>query len=124
MGADMLIATLVIDEACYPDFAAAHRAIEVVTAADIEDEDEFCDMPDPQTGSGLSALRVDLHRCLNELELALSGREFTADSVRGATIYITGGLSWGDSPSEAFEIVNRLRAVRGVLRAAGFEDEL
>jgi hypothetical protein len=124
MGADMLIASLVIPSGAQPDFAAAHRRVEAVIAADIDEPDEFLDLPDPGTPEGLLALREDLHRCLTELEDALVGREFTWTEVRDAKVYLTGGLSWGDSPTEAFELVDRLRAVRGVLAAAGFEGEL
>jgi hypothetical protein len=124
MGADMLIATLAIDEDLHPDFAAAHRAVDVITADRVEDPDEFLDLPDLATPEGLVALRADLHRCLDELERRLGGREFTWIPVRGANVYVTGGPSWGDSPTEAFDLIDRLRAVRGVLAAAEFEDEL
>lgn len=36
--------------------------------------------------------------------------------------WVTGGLSWGDSPSDLFDAVNDLYAVPEVLRAIGFED--
>jgi hypothetical protein len=123
MGADMLIASLVISNGTLPDFAAAHRRIEALTLADIDEPDEFLDLPDPGTPEGVLTLREDLHRRLAELEQALVGREFTWTDVRGAKVYVTGGLSWGDSPTEAFALVDRLRAARGVLAAAGFEGE-
>lgn len=44
-------------------------------------------------------------------------------NVRGATLYLTGGMSWGDSPTEIWNVIARLRSVRGVLTAAGFENE-
>src|SRR4029077_8904977 len=113
MGADMVIVSLVIPEGHQPDFVAAHRAVNAVAAADIENPDEFYDV-DPESEAGLQGLRKDLHCQLDELEQALDGREFTWTTVRGASVYVTGGLSTGDSPTEAFEIVNRLRAVRGV----------
>jgi hypothetical protein len=123
MGADMLIASLVLPKRVLPDFAAAHRRIESLGVADIEDSEEFCDLPDPRSAEGMRALREDLHRCLTELEEALVGREFTWTEVRGAQVYLTGGPSWGDSPTAAIRLVDRLRAVRGVLAAAGFEGE-
>jgi hypothetical protein len=43
--------------------------------------------------------------------------------VRGATVYVTGGMSHGDAPTELFETIARLRAVKGVLAAVGFEGE-
>src|SRR4051812_2724374 len=123
MGADMLIASLVIPSGAQPDFAAAHRRVEALMAADIDEPDEFLDLPDPGIPEGLLALREDLHQRLTELQDALTGREFTWTEVREARVYLTGGFSWGALPTEAFELVNRLRAARGVLAAAGFEGE-
>jgi hypothetical protein len=123
MGADMLIASLAIEQGLDPDFAAAHRVVEVITGDRVEEADEFDDLPDLDSPEGLLALRADLHDRLDQLEQALCGREFTWTTVRGANVFVTGGLSWGDSPTEAFELVNRLRAVRGVLAATGFENE-
>lgn len=122
MGADMLIAALVLPVGRRPDFAAAHRDVDTVAAADVAVRGEFHDL-DLDTEQGLQALRADLHRRLDELEQALDGREFNWITVRGANVYVTGGLSWGDSPTQAFKVVNRLRAVGGVLATAGFEGE-
>lgn len=123
MGADLLITALVIERGRAPDFAAARAAIGSVTSAQIQVPDEFWDH-DPETADGIDGIRDELREALNELEAALQcGRELGWLQVRGADIYVTGGLSSGDSPTQLFETFSRLYAVPGVLAAAGFEVE-
>jgi len=121
VGADLLISALVIDEGAAPDFAAAHTAVDSIGAQQVEFPDEFWDH-DPETDLGLGAIREELHDSLAELEAALQqSRELTSMQLRGATVYLTGGLSSGDTPTELFETFMRLWAVPRVLAAAGFE---
>ncbi|HWC48509.1 MAG TPA: hypothetical protein VG448_06485 [Solirubrobacterales bacterium] len=73
----------------------------------------------PRGSSGF-ALRADLRELREAIESYL---EIAEMNVRGATLYLTGGMSWGDSPTEIWNVIARLRSVRGVLTAAGFENE-
>ena len=121
MGADMLVTALVIERGRLPDFDAARVAIDSIRASDIEIPDEFWD-EDADSDVGLEAIRYQLRDSLRELEAALQqSRELAWFDVRGATIYLTGGLSTGDAPTELFETFSRLYAVPAVLAAAGFE---
>jgi hypothetical protein len=121
MGADLLITALVIDQGRTPDFAAAHASIDSVTSDRVELPDEFWDH-DPETDEGIDAIRDELRASLSDLEAALKqSRELTWLQTRGATVYLTGGLSFGDAPTELFETSSRLWAVPVVLAAAGFE---
>jgi hypothetical protein len=121
MGADLLITALIIERDRTPDFGAAHTAIDSISAEQVEFPDEFWDH-DPDTDVGLGAIREELHDSLAELEAALEwNRELTSLELRGATVYLTGGLSNGDAPTELFETFSRLWAVPTVLAAAGFE---
>ncbi len=123
MGADLILAALVIDNQREPDFKAGHRAIERLTAKDLEVPDEFID-EDPETPEGLGRIRAVLAADLDELQCSLDeSREVDLIDVRGATVYLTGGMSYGDSPTDLFETITRLRAAKGVLRAVGFENE-
>lgn len=120
MSAELLLSVLVIDEKQAPDFAAAHRAIEAIGPLDVLDPDYFddCDLDE----AGLRRIRHRLHLDLRELQDSLmSWREVAEFIVRGALIYASGGMSYGDSPTETFSLISRLRAVSGVLAAAGFE---
>jgi hypothetical protein len=121
MGADLLVSALVIDRGREPEFAAARIAIDSIRASDIEVPDEFWD-EDPDSEGGLEAIRYQLRDSLTELEAALQqSRELTWFELRGATVYLTGGLSTGEAPTELFEAFTRLYAVPVVLAAAGFE---
>jgi hypothetical protein len=122
MSAELLLSVLVIDEMQAPDFAAAHRAIEAIGPADVLEPDYFDDC-DPDETVGLRRIRHRLHLDLRDLQASLmSWREVTEFIVRGALIYASGGMSYGDSPTETFSLISRLRAVSGVLTAAGFEE--
>lgn len=120
MGADMLVTALVIDAGRLPDFDAARLAVDSIRSSDIEIPDEFWD--DADSDVGLEAIRYQLRDSLGELEAAFQqSRELAWFEVRGATVYLTGGLSNGDAPTELFETFCRLYAVPAVLEAAGFE---
>ncbi len=122
MSADFLLAALVIDSDRRPDFVAGRVAIAKLGSDDVEQPEEFLDH-DPEMSEGMAAIRAALGGDLTNLERAFGGREVDLIEVRGATVYITGGMSYGDAPTELFETICRLRAVRGVLSAAGFEQE-
>lgn len=122
MSADFLLAALVLDSRRSPDFGAGRIAIGRLTAEDIEQPDEFLE-EDPDSAEGMAAIRATLDGDLTDLEAALGGREVDWMEVRGATVYVTGGMSYGDAPTELFATISRLRAVRGVLSAVGFERE-
>lgn len=123
MGADLLLTALVIETGRAPDFDAARIAIEAVTSAQIEVPDEFWD-EDPDSDVGLEAIRHELRNSLDDLEAALQqSRELASLELRGATVYLTGGMSWGDAPTELFDTFTRLLAVPVVLAAAGFAVE-
>jgi len=122
MSADLLIAALVVDEARELDYQAADCAISALDATDVLESDPFDE--DPHEHEALERIRAALRADLRELREAIEGcLEIAELNVRGATLYITGGMSWGDGPTEVWDAIARLRSVRGVLTAAGFEHE-
>lgn len=124
MGADLLITALIIKTGRTPDFDAAHKTIDSLDSGHVEIPDEFWEH-DPETDDGIDAIRAQLREALNELEAALQcSRELGWLQVRGADVYVTGGLSSGDPPTQLFETFSRLLAVPTVLSAAGFEVEM
>ena len=123
MSADLLIAALVVDKHRELDFEAADRAVSALVSSDVIESDAFV-VSDPDEPEGLEEIRADLRCDLRSLREAIeSWIEIAAIEVRGATIYITGGKSYGDAPTEVWDVIARLRAVRGVPAAAGFEHE-
>ncbi len=124
MSADLVIAALVIDERRELDFEAALRVVEGLGSEDVEEPD-FFDVLDPDEPEGLREIRTQLRADLRQLQEAIVNWdvEIAELTVRGATVYVSGGLSYGDAPTEVCNVISRLRAVRGVLAAAGFEEE-
>lgn len=123
MSADLLITALLIDESREPDFKAADLVAATLAARDVLEPDRFADH-DPDTPGGIGQIRAAVRADLRSLRSALAGSpEIIEMTVRRMKVYITDGLSWGDGPTEVWDVIARLRAVRGVLAAAGFEDE-
>jgi hypothetical protein len=119
MSAHLAITALMIDENRKADFQAARRAVAALEGFDVTDL-EFFDH-DPDEAEGLKQIRAVLRSDLRALRDAIAGyREIAEMNVRGARLCLTGGLSYGDGPTEIWDATARLRAVRGVLTAAGF----
>lgn len=123
MSADMLITALLIDEGREPDFEAADLVAATLASCDVIEPDRFADH-DPDAADDLRQIRSTVRSDLRSLQRALAeSSEVREMTVRRMKVYLTGGLSWGDGPTEVWDVIARLRAVRGVLTAAGFEDE-
>lgn len=124
MGADMLVAVAVLEAGEEPDFDAARRYIDKLS------EERLCEAAGEEVvedvpyvgGRSLPEVRAALHEALAVFERAVTGyhREITELWPRnGDVIYLTGGLSWGDAPTELYEQIEKL-TYSGVLGAAGF----
>ena len=136
MGADMIIATIAVpaDRAEPLDFDRGRRLIEEITdVAQFEFDDpeyQLEDVVDDSTRAftsaptGLPTLATAQQaglKIVDALKKALQSRETTFIEVAGYSIYIAGGLSWGDAPSEAAEALwNAYHLPAAVLEAIGF----
>lgn len=117
MGADLILCAVELPEHC--DWAAGERYLadlqpDMVVGA-YERELLFVE-PDPGAGD-LAGVREQLRADLDELRRIADGaypRDCVNLEVRGATVLVAGGTSWGDSPSETFDAFCRLQAC-GVL---------
>lgn len=99
------------------------RAVDGLASQEVEEPD-FFDECDPDEPEGLRQIRAQLRADLRQLREAIENWIEIADfTVRGATVYVSGGISYGEPPTEVCTVISRLRAVRGVLAAAGFEEE-
>lgn len=117
MGADMLVAVTAIPMDVEPDWHAAHLHIWRADAvAELDAHDIFYD-------ESLEDVQHQLTRDLLELKRYFNGgyhRQFAELYVAGHCLILTGGLSWGDSPTDAYELLDRLTSA-GALHAAGFD---
>lgn len=120
----MTVACAVLSEGDKPDFDAARQYVEELT------EKALCEAAGegaiediiymyPET---LEEAKAALRTALEDFEQAVTGyhRQVTTLHLRnGDVIYLSGGLSWGDPPTELYESIEVLRYC-GVLDAAGF----
>lgn len=136
MGADMIVSTLWLPVGVEPDWEAAEKAaaeftcsaegfpidsdlhgslIEQVLLGDFEHHEAKTDKARKEIVDGLigGALKV--------VKAGVNGkrRDLTWSQFAGWTVYITGGLSWGDSPTDCCEAITSLQDT-GILEEAGF----
>lgn len=137
MGADLLLMCAVIDADRSPDWAAAERHVESMAIEAFEENSDLLERfapeivecealtDDDEVPQGLEPepLRRQLHKDLAEFRVGVAGERRDIDylEVRGARVYITGGSSYGDTPTDIWEPMARLDSA-GALAAAGFDD--
>lgn len=125
MGADMMVAAIWMNQRKKPDFENGKKHIEKLKElpvlkwpARIVTELGNC------FGTPLepAPLIETLLGNLESLELAWEGnhREATFIDVAKKRILVTGGLSWGDAPTDLFREIDHLVAA-GVTKACGFD---
>lgn len=136
MSADMTIATIAVpaDREQPIAFESGRLMIEMIS-----DADPFAfDNPESQLEELVDDFDPDLHldadgspilevakqvgrRIVDALEEALDSRETTFITVAGYRIYVSGGASWGDAPTEAADAIwHAYHLPESVLRAMGF----
>lgn len=119
MGADMLTATIAVpaNDDNAPDFAAGHRLLDQITdpalfnfgdpEAEIDallpDLEPEVDVVGDEGQPVLEHAKAAGHVIIDGLRDALANRETTTLQIAGYTIHISGGLSWGDAPTDAAE---------------------
>ena len=119
MGADLIIAATTLRTGRKPDWDAAERFIATLTLDQIDDDftGTYDDMEDDEE------MRAFLRSALAAFKEIIEGdcpRDFTWIDGFGHTIYVSGGMSWGDSPGDTFDLICDLTGA-GVLKAAGFD---
>lgn len=127
MGATLLLTYAVIDESGIPDWRAGRRHIaslqEDALAAwrDEVDDEEFGDERAPER-LAMDRVRRSLLADLEAFRDGVEGHRRDMDwlAVRGARVWVTGGMSYGDEPSDLSAPLKRLCSA-GVLVAVGFD---
>lgn len=80
--------------------------------------------PDEEIEVRLRELEEKVYVLIEELKDFIEGdsRDTTSFSVGEYNIYVTGGMSWGDSPSDTYDAINFLfNFPNSVWQEAGFE---
>jgi hypothetical protein len=136
MGANMLTATIAVpaDREEPPAFEHGRRMIKEVTDVglfvfdDPESQlEELIDGFDPDVhldADGSPTLEVAQKaslKIIDALEKALDSSEASTITVAGYLMHVSGGLSWGDAPTEAADAIwNAYHLPEKVLRVMGF----
>lgn len=122
MGADMTLVALatpidpVTGDAPDPDWEAGRRALDTVTSTgafcydDIESqfpgyEDLQPADKDPDGMPRLELLKQEGRRIIDACEQAIASQRTTVLLTNGYWLYLSGGLSYGDPPTEAYEAI-------------------
>jgi len=115
MGADLFIAHLVIDKGKDPDWDAGVKAARA-WEGDFQEDGWFCEF------DTLQRVREELEKDVQILRDAWTRhrRDATWLEVSGKLVFLTGGFSWGDPPTDLYDPMMRL-IVSGVHAALGFE---
>lgn len=121
MGADLLVAHLPYRADTDLDFAAARAWIEdnVGLVHERSTGEDPADVPNDET----AGTRDEYLRMIGHVEQAASfeARDATILSVFEYRVLLSGGMSWGDSPTDAFNAIFDLwQHAPEALRAAGF----
>lgn len=120
MGADMILSAVSISKKKKPDFKKGEALIKKLAMTPVEKwPKEFMERYSDETDIG--PMVTTLRESLSELERAWSGhhREAAWMHVCGRKLIVTGGLSWGDSPTELMNDIDNLLN-SGVAQACGF----
>lgn len=118
MGADLLLHHVWIKRAQEPDWQAAKATIEAMTDEEIEKLESF-EYSEEGTPEEYRYLLVS---DLEEIKEVWHNdrRDAYKCPLGPIDCLITGGMSWGDDPSEFFSLVGRFLEVDAAINAAGF----
>jgi hypothetical protein len=120
MGADMILSVLWIGKKKNPDFKKGEALIQKLAMTPAEEwPKEFIDRFNDDIMIG--PMVDELSQSLNEVKRSWSGnhREAAFMEMCGRRILVTGGLSWGDAPTDLMGDIDNLLS-SGVAKACGF----
>lgn len=115
MGADFITSSLIWDEDKKLNWDAGKKIIEEIFK-EAEEKDEVV-----ETESGCEIDKDTAISSLESVEHAVKHgtRENDLINVDGHVIFITGGMSWGESPTTLYDDIYNI-CIDGVLEAIGF----
>jgi hypothetical protein len=127
MGADMIVAVVAHKKNAKIDFDAGRAFVKKLKIEDLdieelvnngldESDDTYFDENDQPDLEGILGW---LDNAVTEFSGVIYSRYVTSLEIRDLTVYITGGLSWGDVNDECYSIW-RVGCVDGLLESMGF----
>lgn len=124
MGADFLVAALVHDRDVTLNWDAVPEAVSNLSEEALVNGlgGAYGEAPE-----ALSTARAQVRDLFGDLRNLLEGehspRDVTSIEVRGATVILSGGMSWGDEPTDTFALLCNVGYFPTVLAAVGFESD-
>lgn len=112
MGADLLLSWLACDKDRKLNWKAGHAVIDALEDDDLNTE-------------GGDYSKESLHEDLKSLEEAAAGkyRDASVIPIGRLNVLMTGGMSYGDSPGDTFEVIGHLAEFGDILEAVGFDSK-
>lgn len=103
------------------EFKAGHKIIDDLSAKNIKQINSYI--------GHIKNSKNHLHSCLEQIENLFTGNtcnaEYTEYEFLPYTIYITGGDSWGNDPTEFFTCIRNLNtADENILKACGLNKDI
>ena len=144
MGHSLILTYLQLPAEGDPDYAAGHTAVDRLTVADFDMAESIIDAVEEELATGqppadasdewptqqdlLVGVQRRLHRRIDELRAGYTDEEAWRDmavlGLFGGRMLFTGGLTWGDPPTELFEAIEELSEFPVVLHAMGCDLDL
>jgi hypothetical protein len=119
MGADIIIATLAQERERSLDWDQVDHALEGMTLSQLN---EGLDYATGDTYHDVAEARKEVRRIFAELKEIIEDfpRDLTTLHVRGLKLYVSGGMSWGDMPTDSSTVLDAAVHFDPVLKAVGF----
>ncbi len=144
MGHSLVLTYLQVPAGGDPDYPAGHAAVDRLTVADLDTADSIIDAVEEELTAGpppanasdewptqqdlLVGVQRRLHRRIDELRAGYTDEEAWRDmavlGLFGRRVLFTGGLTWGDPPTELFEAIEELSEFPVVLHAMGCDRDV
>jgi hypothetical protein len=121
MSSTLCLRICYISRSTEPDWKVGHDLIDKLVKNWEKNglPDDIAWMNDPENAKEI------LHENLNTLEEAVLGQRNDVSSLEffGHDIYITGGMTWGDDPTDCYTAIETLSNLK-IMEACGFNPEL
>lgn len=121
MGADMCL-TWVIKKGKEEMESRKNKMIDYVKDMKEEELNYYYDEKDDDYPETLEEKRQKHIEIINNFFNSIDNRDMASISHKGEIIYISGGMSWGDMPTDASEILQEFNYLSlKLLKVGGFE---